>query len=201
MRKTVEGSSSNACIDPFLFGRGGEEVLYFTRHGYTPRVIPGISSAVAAPLLTGIPLTHRSVASQFLVTTGTGAKNSPAPLPTFDPHRTDVFLMAIHRLSALTTDLIEKQKYPADLPCAIVERASCEDQRVIWGNLSNIVEILDSVGGSRPPGLLIVGYATEVLKHSNHGTEGVANTLMTASGSCLEDSSNLLQLHDPEGVC
>lgn len=184
--------------DPFLFGRGGEEVLFFRKHGYTPRVLPGLSSAVAGPLLTGIPLTHRSVASQFLVTTGTGAKNSPAPLPTYEPCRTDVFLMAIHRLAALTADLITKQKYPADLPCAIIERASCSDQRIIWGTLDTIGDILDSAGGSRPPGLLVVGHAIHVLKSENHPDSGVTNTLLAES---LDQGNSLLQLHDPEGVC
>lgn len=196
--------------DPYLFGRGGEEVLFFRKHGIVPYVIPGISSTVAAGLVAGIPLTHRGVASQFLVSTGTGARNSSAPLPTFDKHRTDVFLMAIHRLEALTKDLIEKQQYPEDLPCAIVERASCKDQRVIWGKLSNIVQVLESCGGSRPPGLLIVGNAINVLKHENKGLEGVAANLMTASGLSLEagfteekkfsDDSNLLSLHDPACV-
>ncbi|GAA5802032.1 hypothetical protein HPULCUR_007492 [Helicostylum pulchrum] len=196
--------------DPYLFGRGGEEVLFFRKHGIVPRVIPGISSTVAAGLLAGIPLTHRGVASQFLVTTGTGARNSSAPLPTFDQHRTDVFLMAIHRLEALTKDLMATQQYPADIPCAIVERASCKDQRVIWGSLSNIVQLLESCGGSRPPGLLIVGHAVNVLKHENKGLEGVASNLMTVSGLSQdaifnddikkEEGSNLLKLHDPECV-
>ncbi|KAL7316326.1 uroporphyrin-III C-methyltransferase [Mucor circinelloides] len=200
--------------DPYLFGRGGEEVLFFRKHNIVPRVIPGISSTVAAGLLAGIPLTHRSVASQFLVTTGTGARNSSAPLPTFDKHRTDVFLMAIHRLEALTTDLMTNQQYPADIPCAIVERASCKDQRVIWGQLSNIVQVLESCGGSRPPGLLIIGHAINVLKHENKGLEGVAANLMTASGLAsdvvygekmtpnqnMEKNANLLGLHDPESV-
>ncbi|KAL9559537.1 hypothetical protein MBANPS3_000363 [Mucor bainieri] len=195
--------------DPYLFGRGGEEVLFFRKHNIVPRVIP-----VAAGLLAGIPLTHRSVASQFLVTTGTGARNSSAPLPTFDKHRTDVFLMAIHRLEALTQDLMAHQQYPADIPCAIVERASCKDQRVIWGQLSNIVQVLESCGGSRPPGLLIIGHAINVLKHENKGLEGVAANLMTASGLAsdvvygekvalshdVEKKTNLLGLHDPESV-
>lgn len=184
-----------------MFGRGGEEVLFFRKHGFIPRVIPGISSTVAAPLLAGIPLTHRKVASQFLVTTGTGANNTSPHLPVYDENRTDVFLMAIHRLAALTADLIKLQKYPADVPCAIIERASCADQRIVWGSLGNIVNILESVGGSRPPGLLVVGRAIEVLKHEDHQSEGVAGTLMTTPGLCTSDAqTNLLQLHDPEGV-
>lgn len=198
--------------DPYLFGRGGEEVLFFRPHNIVPRVIPGISSTVAAGLLAGIPLTHRGVASQFLVTTGTGMKNSSAPLPTFDKSRTDVFLMSIHRLESLVKDLMTTQNYPADIPCAIVERASCKDQRVIYGKLANIVQLLESCGGSRPPGLLIVGRAIDVLKHENKGEEGVAANLMTASGlstdvvygekidTLKEKSENLLELHDPECV-
>ncbi|KAG1069264.1 hypothetical protein G6F42_026274 [Rhizopus arrhizus] len=122
--------------------------------------------------------------------------------------------MAIHRLEALTTDLMTNQQYPADIPCAIVERASCKDQRVIWGQLSNIVQVLESCGGSRPPGLLIIGHAINVLKHENKGLEGVAANLMTASGLAsdvvygekmtpnqdMEKNANLLGLHDPESV-
>lgn len=193
--------------DPYLFGRGGEEVLFFRKHNVIPRVIPGISSSVAAPLLAGIPLTHRSVASQFLVTTGTGAHNSSAPLPTYEKHRTDVFLMAIHRLEALINDLISSKNYPADVPCAIIERASCKDQRVIWSTLSNIVNVLERCGGSRPPGLLVVGHAVGVLKHKNKGLEGVVSNLMTSSGNIIDkeddgfmNGSNLLQLHDPECI-
>ncbi|KAG1469277.1 hypothetical protein G6F56_003345 [Rhizopus delemar] len=191
--------------DPYLFGRGGEEVLFFRKHNIIPRVIPGISSSVAAPLLAGIPLTHRSVASQFLVTTGTGAHNSSAPLPTYEKHRTDVFLMAIHRLEALTQDLITQKNYPEDVPCAIIERASCKDQRVVWGTLSNIVHVLEKCGGSRPPGLLVVGHVIEVLKHKNKGPEGVVSNLMTSSGEIFDkdntpNGSNLLQLHDPECI-
>ncbi|KAI9315921.1 hypothetical protein BX666DRAFT_270188 [Dichotomocladium elegans] len=193
--------------DPFLFGRGGEEVLFFRSIGYEPKVIPGISSSVAAPLLAGVPLTHRSVASQFLVTTGTGMKNSAAPLPVFDPHRTDVFLMAIHRLGPLTKSLVDTQQYPPNLPCAIVERASCPDQRIIWGTLDTIVDVLDSCGGSRPPGLLIVGHAIHVLKQNDDrslaaAAGGVANSFLASSPiAATQGINHLLPLHDPESVC
>ncbi|KAI8985508.1 tetrapyrrole methylase [Pilobolus umbonatus] len=188
--------------DPYLFGRGGEEVLFFRQYNIVPHVIPGISSTVAAPLLAGIPLTHRSVASQFLVTTGTGANNSSTPLPVFQPHRTDVFLMAIHRLKDLVRDLINKQSYPPTIPCAIIERASCKDQRVIWGPLENIVDILESCGGSRPPGLLVIGHAIHVLKSENKGNQGVADTLNTITSLVHHpNTNNLLPLHDPESIC
>ncbi|KAG2187978.1 hypothetical protein INT44_000728 [Umbelopsis vinacea] len=190
--------------DPYLFGRGGEEVLFFREHNYDVKVIPGISSSTAAPLLCGIPLTHRGVASQFLVTTGTGAKNSSAPLPTYDAKRTDVYLMAIHRLEKLTEDLIRDQHYPADVPCAILERASCADQRIVYGTLGSICQVLDSVGGSRPPGLMVVGWAINVLKKESSGLEGVAKSFLDASvneSSKYLDTQGILALHEPEGAC
>lgn len=174
-------------------------MIFFRNYGYETKVIPGISSSVAAPLLAGIPLTHRSVASQFLVTTGTGQKNSPVDLPVFEPSRTDVFLMAIHRLDALVADLIGKQSYPTDIPCAIVERASCADQRVIYGTLATISDVLESAGGSRPPGLLIIGRAINVLKQDYLPTDGVIKDLLLNEQQHSVESK-LLQLHDPEGV-
>jgi uroporphyrin-III C-methyltransferase len=56
--------------DPFLFGRGGEEILEFRKYGYEPVVAPGISSSYCAPLIAGIPLTHRGVSSQVIISTG-----------------------------------------------------------------------------------------------------------------------------------
>lgn len=204
--KSVLNDSLCLNSDPYLFGRGGEEVLFFREHNYEAKVIPGISSSTAAPLLCGIPLTHRGVASQFLVTTGTGAKNSSAPLPTYDSKRTDVFLMAIHRLTKLTEDLVRDQNYPADLPCAILERASCADQRIVYGTLGSICQVLDSVGGSRPPGLMVTGWAINVLKKDSSPREGVAQSLLEPSSANeffkVDDSNRgILALHEPEGVC
>ncbi|CAM0136456.1 uroporphyrin-III C-methyltransferase [Umbelopsis sp. WA50703] len=190
--------------DPYLFGRGGEEVLFFRSHNYECKVIPGISSSTAAPLLCGIPLTHRGVASQFLVTTGTGARNSSAPLPAYDSKRTDVFLMAVHRLKDLTEDLVRDQGYPSNLPCAILERASCSDQRVVHGTLASICQVLDSAGGSRPPGLMVTGWAINVLKKESEASEGVVKSFqepMQNQAYHMKDSKNILTLHDPEGVC
>ncbi|RIB16141.1 tetrapyrrole methylase [Gigaspora rosea] len=92
--------------DPFLFGRGGEEFLFYRSHGYTPQVIPGISSCMSAPLLGNIPVTHRGVASQFLVCTGMGKQNTLPEIPSYHHSRTTVFLMACHRIKQITEDLM-----------------------------------------------------------------------------------------------
>ncbi|CAH1759932.1 12830_t:CDS:2 [Entrophospora sp. SA101] len=143
--------------DPFLFGRGGEEFLFFKSHGYIPNVIPGISSCLSAPLYANIPVTHRGVASQLLICTGTGRKNSLPDIPIYNSCRTTVFLMAIHRIKQLITDLINDGKYPPECPCAVIEKASCKDQRVIHGTLATIADIINRAG-TNPPGTLVVGW-------------------------------------------
>jgi uroporphyrin-III C-methyltransferase len=152
-------------IDPYVFGRGGEEYLFFQQLGYTPEVIPGISSAMAAPLFADIPVTHRGVASQLLICTGTGKKNTKPDIPPYHPTRTTVILMGIHRIRQLANELMEIGGYPEDCPCAVVERASCPDQRVVHGTVGTIASIMERVG-SMPPGTLIIGRTCEVLRGS-----------------------------------
>lgn len=148
--------------DPYIFGRGGEEFLFFSKHGFTPSVLPGITSALAAPVYTNIPATHRDVADQVLICTGTGRRGALPNLPEFVPSRTTVFLMSLHRIVELIPHLIEDKRWAHDLPVAIVERASCPDQRVIRTTLSKASAAVDALG-SRPPGLFIAGNACKVL--------------------------------------
>lgn len=148
--------------DPYIFGRGGEEHLFFTRHGFPPRVLPGITSALAAPVYSSIPATHREVADQVLICTGTGRRGAVPNLPGFVSLRTTVFLMALHRVVELIPLLVQKG-WPPALPVAIVERASCPDQRVVRTTLEKVPAAVEACG-SRPPGLLIAGYACKVLK-------------------------------------
>ncbi|CAE7205433.1 hypothetical protein P3342_011666 [Pyrenophora teres f. teres] len=150
--------------DPYIYGRGGEEYDFFREHGFIPSVLPGITSALSAPLFAAIPATHRGIADQVLICTGTGRKGAPLDPPEFVPSRTMVLLMSLHRLSALVESLIAKA-YPADLPVAVLERASCPDQRVIRTTLEHVCAAVEEEG-SRPPGLLVVGHACKVLiKH------------------------------------
>ncbi|KAM3507256.1 hypothetical protein MY11210_007229 [Beauveria gryllotalpidicola] len=180
--------------DPFLYGRGGEEVAWFRARGLGDRVavLPGMTSALSAPLFAGIPATQRDVADQVLICTGTGKKGAaPAP-PEFVASRTVVFLMALHRIAGLVRELTTaveleatpassektpqntttsssssfsatRRLWPLTTPCAVVERASCPDQRVIRTTLARVAEAVEEEG-SRPPGLLVVGAACTALE-------------------------------------
>lgn len=161
--------------DPFLYGRGGEELAWFGARGLAHRVavLPGVSSALAAPLFAGIPVTQRGVADQVLFCTGTGRRGKPPAPPAHVATRTVVFLMALHRISDLIRELTTRNDdddadapralWPPATPCAVVERASCPDQRVIRTTLAHVAHAVDAEG-SRPPGLLVVGPACEAVR-------------------------------------
>ncbi|KAF8416095.1 tetrapyrrole methylase [Tirmania nivea] len=147
--------------DPYIYGRGGKEYLFFSAKGYTPLVVPGITSALSAGVFAGIPLTHRSVCDQVLICTGTGRKGKLPVWLEYVRGRTTVLLMALHRLREVVEGL-KSRSWEAGMGCAVVERASCRDQRVVRSTLGEVVVAVEEVG-SRPPGLLIVGEACRVL--------------------------------------
>ncbi|CAG7918411.1 unnamed protein product [Penicillium olsonii] len=165
--------------DPYLYGRGAEEFEFFRNEGYSPVVLPGITSAMSASLFADIPATHRGVSDQVLICTGTGRKGAAPNPPTYVPTQTVVFLMALHRLSALIDSLTSfpeggeqtRALWPKETPCAIVERASCPDQRVIRSTLEHVCLAFEEAG-SRPPGLLVVGASCHVL-HNPQGQRWV----------------------------
>ncbi|KAF2021907.1 uroporphyrin-III C-methyltransferas-like protein [Aaosphaeria arxii CBS 175.79] len=150
--------------DPYIYGRGGEEYDFFRAHGFVPTVLPGITSALSAPLFADIPATHRGVADEVLICTGTGRKGAAPDPPEYKASRTVVFLMALHRLSSLVESLVDTKKYPLSTPCAVLERASCPDQRVIRTTLEHVCAAVEEEG-SRPPGLLVLGNGCNVLRN------------------------------------
>lgn len=149
--------------DPYIFGRGAEEYVFFSERGYTPEVISGITSALSGPLLANIPATHRNVADQLLVCTGTGREGALPNLPEWVPTRTTVFLMALHRVQKVVDALEQVKGWDIDVPCAVIERSSCPDQRVIKTTLRHVSEAIEACG-SRPPGILVTGYSCEVIE-------------------------------------
>lgn len=147
--------------DPYIFGRGGEEFNFFSQHGFVPNVVPGITSGLSAPVLAAIPPTHRDVADQVLIMTGTGRRGIVPDLPDFVKSRTTVFMMALHRAADLINRLIIDKDWDENLPAAIIERSSCHDQRVIRTTLKSVGKAVEACG-SRPPGLLVTGYSCNI---------------------------------------
>ncbi|RXW23086.1 hypothetical protein EST38_g2765 [Candolleomyces aberdarensis] len=164
--------------DPVVYGRAGEEVLYFRSHGFEPLIIPGVSSALAAPTFAGIPVTQRGAAESFIVCTGVGRRGKEIQLPAYERGRTLVILMGVARLAQVVQSLTntlpsnkrEGAAYPLNTPVAIIERASMPDQRVITSTLKDIVQALESSGDQRPPGMIIVGWSVLCL-HGRGDTE------------------------------
>ena len=178
--------------DPYIYGRGGEEFAFFREKGFVPTVLPGITSSLAAPLFAHIPPTHRSVADQVLICTGTGRKGAAPIPPPYVPTQTVVFLMALHRLDMLVDDLTGMpanvtsdaaktngntspgpRPWPLEISCAVIEKATCPDQRVIRSTLGKICAAVEAEQPKRPPGLLVVGWSCEVLEENPMGLDWV----------------------------
>lgn len=152
--------------DPYIFGRGAEEFLHFQKQGYKfsqNDIIPGITSALSAPLAAKIPPTHREVADQVLICTGTGRRGALPNFPEWNETRTCVFLMSLHRIRDVVHSLVNDKKWKEDVPVCVIERASCPDQRIIRTRLKDVADAIEAAG-SRPPGLLVTGYACEVIE-------------------------------------
>lgn len=137
--------------DPYVLGRGGEERLALEAAGVPVREIPGVTSAIAAPAVAGIPVTHRGIATGFSVVSGHEAIGA---LPVRRDH-TLVFLMGVSRLASIVASLLDAGHAP-DLPVAIIERAFAPDQRVTIGTLESIVDAAAAVGVQNPA-VIVVG--------------------------------------------
>ena len=148
--------------DPYLFGRGGEEVLYFREHlQIEPFVSSAVSSSFSAPLAAGIPLTHRGVSNQVLISTGYGKEGSNVSLPPFSPDRTIVLLMAVGRIADIA-DQMCGQGYAEDTPVAIVENATIPSQRTLRGTLATIGDVAKEQR-AKAPACIVIGGVVDAL--------------------------------------
>ena len=137
--------------DPFVFGRGSEEVQACVDAGVSVDVVPGISSVVAAPGAAGIPVTHRGLANGYAVITGHQLQDLTA-LAQVD--LTLVVLMGVATLPQLTAGLIAGGK-SSSTPVAVIEQASTPQQRVTVGTLESIPSLASSVGVTNPAVIVI----------------------------------------------
>lgn len=150
--------------DPFVFGRGGEEAEALREAGVDFEIIPGVTSAIAAPAYAGIPVTHRKYSSSFAVITGN--EDITKPESTIDwahfarGFDTLVFLMGIKNLPTIAQRLIENGKSP-DTPTAVVRWGSRPDQKTVVSTISKIAEAIQDQH-IRPPAVMIVGNVVEL---------------------------------------
>ena len=146
--------------DPFVFGRGGEEALALRAAGVPFEVIPGISSAVAAPALSGIPVTHRGLTSAFTVVSG-HARSSYEPV--FDAVRPGTMTLVVMMGTGAQAEIasaLTARGWPASTPAAIVYAASREDAETWTGSLASLQRGDGPLDPARP-GTLVIG---EVVK-------------------------------------
>ncbi len=143
--------------DPFIFGRGGEEALELHRAGVPFEVVPGISSAVAAPAYAGIPVTHRHVSASVAFIAG---HEDPLKGPSSHDWEalskldTLVILMGLGRLGAITETLLGCGKN-ADTPAAVVRWGTTTEQETVTGTLSSIAAVVRRAGITAPATLVI----------------------------------------------
>ena len=142
--------------DPFVFGRGGEEALACARAGIPFEVVPGVSSAVAAPAFAGIPVTHRGVAQSFAVVTGSTAHGDTVDLARVaTATHTLVVLMAAGKLEGTCAELIAAGREAGE-PAAIVQWAATPEQRTVIGTLETLPSLAREARIG-PPATLVVG--------------------------------------------
>jgi uroporphyrinogen III methyltransferase/synthase len=145
--------------DPFVFGRGGEEGIYLRERGVPFRVVPGVTSAIAAAECAGIPVTHRGIAGSVLIATGHEAAEGPGASLNWQALAgaadTLVFLMGVERLGAITEQLVAAGR-PAEQPAALVRWGSTTEQQVLAATLGTIAQRARAAG-LQPPATLIVG--------------------------------------------
>lgn len=154
--------------DPTVYGRAGEEIIYFRSQGFEPIVVPGVSSALAGPIFAGVPVTQRGVAESFIVCTGVGRGGKEVKLPGYERSRTLIILMGVARLGAVLDTLRnpdlppgkrDGMAYPWCVPIAIIERSTMADQRTVFSTLRDVGAAMESVGEQRPPGMIVVGWS------------------------------------------
>ncbi|EWM68003.1 MULTISPECIES: uroporphyrinogen-III C-methyltransferase [Micromonospora] len=151
--------------DPYVFGRGGEELLACAEAGVPVTVVPGVTSAIAVPEVAGVPVTHRGVAHEFTVVSGHLAPDAPASLVRWDAlaglRGTLVILMGLKNLAAISATLIAHGK-PADTPAAVIQEGTTSAQRTLRSTLGAVAADVEAAA-LRPPAIVVVGDVVHAL--------------------------------------
>lgn len=153
--------------DPFIFGRGGEEIAHLAGEGISFQVVPGITAASGCASYAGIPLTHRDHAQSVRFITG-HQRDGTLDLPWSElttPGQTLVFYMGLNGLETICAQLI-RHGQAADMPAALIEKGTSQRQRVFTGTLETLPDIVRR-GEARAPTLIIVGHVVSLRDRLN----------------------------------
>ncbi|MDN2502755.1 uroporphyrinogen-III C-methyltransferase, partial [Nocardia nova] len=161
----VEGAKAGKFVvrlkggDPYVFGRGYEELEACVDAGVPVTVVPGVTSAISVPALAGIPVTHRGVTHEFVVVSGHIPPDHPDSLvdwPALARLRgTLVLLMGVERIEKFAAALVDGGR-AADTPVTVVQEGSLRTQRIVRADLSTVAERVRAEG-IRPPAIIVVG--------------------------------------------
>ncbi|NMP31779.1 uroporphyrinogen-III C-methyltransferase [Thalassotalea sp. M1531] len=159
--------------DPFVFGRGGEEVEVLLAAGVSCHVAPGITSASGCTTYAGIPLTHRGIAQGCTFITGHLQNDGQLNLPwqsLVAQTQTLVFYMGINTLPVITEELI-KHGRDANTPAALIRKGTRPDQEVYRGTLATLPEMVEKYKIT-PPTLIVIGHVVDIFDEKNVATNG-----------------------------
>lgn len=142
--------------DPFVFGRGSEEIEYASNFGLETAIVPGISSSMGVPALNGISLTQRQVAESFWVITGTTSDHKLSKDVTLasQSSATVVILMGMHKLSEIVS--VYQTNRTDDLPIAIIQNGTRKDQKKVIGTIATIAALVNDQQISSPA-IIVIG--------------------------------------------
>jgi uroporphyrin-III C-methyltransferase/precorrin-2 dehydrogenase/sirohydrochlorin ferrochelatase/uroporphyrin-III C-methyltransferase len=152
--------------DPYVFGRGGEELIACSEAGIEVEVVSGISSSISVPAIAGIPVTHRGVATSFTVVTGHEAVRNMAG----GRDHTVVILMGVSTLAESAAALAAEGR-GADCPVAIIEDGFGPNQKVTIATLGTIASIAEATG-VKAPAVIVIGDVVSLSGHKSFLKEG-----------------------------
>ncbi|MFJ5231549.1 uroporphyrinogen-III C-methyltransferase [Kitasatospora sp. NPDC088391] len=150
--------------DPYVFGRGGEELLACVEAGIPVTVVPGISSSISVPAAAGIPVTHRGLTHEFTVISGhvgPGGRSLTNWQAVAGMTGTLVLLMAVDKIGAIAAELVAHGR-AADTPVAVVQEGTTAAQRRIDATLATVAETV-AAEGVKPPAVIVIGDVVHVL--------------------------------------
>ena len=163
--------------DPFVFGRGREEMLHAEAHGLATEYVPGISSAVAAAGSLGIPPTHRGLSEGFRVLTATNADGQLAGAlreAARSPRTTTIILMGLSRLAEIAA--LFARHGGADVPAAVVQNATLPTARAVIGTVANIA-VRAAQAGLAAPAVIVLGEVVRLARPGNQAPDALNHLL------------------------